>query len=477
MELDGYIRVSQVGRREGESFISPELQREQIEKWAALRGVTIANWETDLDRTGTVLSRPGMDRIMERIRGGQTGGVVVAKINRLSRAGVADALKLVAEIIEAGGTLAAIDLGIDPTTVFGEFALTLMLGLARMESRQRGEEWFAARKAAVDRGVFVGGFVPVGYLKGDDGRLAADPAVPKATIEGMFSRRAARESWSRTASWLSGELGRDISIASLRNLIANRTYLGEVHGGQGLVNRTAHPPLISRALFEAANAVKGVVPARSGNATGLLSGLIRCAGCRYAMKASMNRSRHGKPFLEYRCKANRGEGSGRCDSPASISAKPIDELVLGRFFERLGEYRMWEIDGSRDVEEAESRLLKAEAELDAALDTRLAEALGEGSDRYLQLVRTRQEAVDAARGALANAQSTQIAFPEADLFDMWPDLSLHDRRRLLASALDCVFVRRGNDLVARTHFCWRGEAPELPQSGRRWTPKPFDFPS
>lgn len=477
MRLDGYIRVSKVGEREGESFISPEVQREQIERWAALREVEIANWETDLDRTGKVLARPGLDRILERIRNGETGGIAVARIDRLSRAGVADALKLVAEIVENGGTLASVDLGIDPTTIFGEFALTIMLALARMQSRQIGEGWYSARKAAVERGVFVGGFVPPGYRKRDDGRLEPDPAVDREVISGLFSRRAARESWSRLARWLSGELGYEVSIPTVRNLIANRVYLGEVNGGQGMINRRAHEPLVSRALWEAANSVRGVVPARSGNSSGLLSGLVRCSGCRYAMKVSMNRTRGGKGFREYRCKATRGETTERCPEPASISAHLIEKHVLERFFERVGDYRMWQVDGAAEVAALEGKLVEAEAELDAALDTRLADALGADSARYLDLVAARREAVDMWRSKLADAQATDIALPDArDLEELWPDLTLQEQRRLLASALDCVFVRKGRG-IDRTHICWTGEAPELPRSGARWTPQRFDFPS
>jgi hypothetical protein len=36
-QLDGYIRVSKVAGREGDSYISPKVQREKIEGWAKLR--------------------------------------------------------------------------------------------------------------------------------------------------------------------------------------------------------------------------------------------------------------------------------------------------------------------------------------------------------------------------------------------------------------------------------------------------------
>ena len=150
--MDAYVRVSRVGGREGESFISPDEQRRIIRQWADLRGVSIAAWHEDLDQSGGRLDRPGLDACMERIRSGETGGVAVAKLDRLSRAGVADALKLVDDIHAHGGQLAAVDLGIDPTTDVGELLLTLMLALARMERRRLTAGWEAAKTRAVERG-------------------------------------------------------------------------------------------------------------------------------------------------------------------------------------------------------------------------------------------------------------------------------------------------------------------------------------
>jgi site-specific DNA recombinase len=41
---DGYIRVSRRGGREGESFISPQVQRQKIADWAALHDVEVVEW-------------------------------------------------------------------------------------------------------------------------------------------------------------------------------------------------------------------------------------------------------------------------------------------------------------------------------------------------------------------------------------------------------------------------------------------------
>lgn len=43
MIVDGYVRVSQVKRRSGETFISVDVQRELIERWAGLKGALIGH--------------------------------------------------------------------------------------------------------------------------------------------------------------------------------------------------------------------------------------------------------------------------------------------------------------------------------------------------------------------------------------------------------------------------------------------------
>jgi DNA invertase Pin-like site-specific DNA recombinase len=56
--MDGYIRVSRVGGRGGESFISPEVQRQRIAAWADANGVEIVQWWEELDVSGAKRERP-----------------------------------------------------------------------------------------------------------------------------------------------------------------------------------------------------------------------------------------------------------------------------------------------------------------------------------------------------------------------------------------------------------------------------------
>ena len=54
---DGYNRVSRVAGREGEAFISPDVQRKKIEAWADLHSVEIVSWWEDNFEGSTPMGR------------------------------------------------------------------------------------------------------------------------------------------------------------------------------------------------------------------------------------------------------------------------------------------------------------------------------------------------------------------------------------------------------------------------------------
>lgn len=65
--LVGYVRVSTKAGRDGDRFLSPELQRADMERWASSR---CANpewvaWHVEIDRTATTQARPVLSRALE----------------------------------------------------------------------------------------------------------------------------------------------------------------------------------------------------------------------------------------------------------------------------------------------------------------------------------------------------------------------------------------------------------------------------
>lgn len=482
MRLDGYIRVSRVAGRGGESFISPDVQREQIAGWAKLRGVEIAAWHTDLDETGGKLSRPGLDKALARLRAGHTQGIAVARVDRFSRAGVADALKVIEEIHDLGGELAAVDFGIDPTTPFGEFGMTILLGLARMQRRQIGEQWNTARGRAVARGVHVASKTPTGYVRMADGRLGPHPAFAEH-VTNAFRLRAGGGSWREIAAYLTeqevvGPYGSPHwRTRAVTHMIRNRVYLGEARSGEH-VNAHAHQPLIDRATWEKAQDVRAA-PAATRNEPALLAGLLRCAGCRYLMKPDRMKDRGGGEQLRlYRC---RGEhAAGTCTDRAATLGRVIEPFVVNAFFDRA---RVLQVESSArgtDLGDLEQRVVAAEAELVAFRDNESLAALG---DVYVDGLHVRAQRLRDAERALQDARDDleQPDMPDLEaLEEVWDEMPTTDRQKWLGAGIRAVMLRSGRSLPIedRVVVLWNdGPAPDdLPRRGKRFPLRPFDWP-
>ena len=74
-----------MGDRSGESYISPDVQRTALERWAAERGVELVRHDPEENVSGATMDRPIFNAIMRRIRSGESGGIVVYKLDRFAR--------------------------------------------------------------------------------------------------------------------------------------------------------------------------------------------------------------------------------------------------------------------------------------------------------------------------------------------------------------------------------------------------------
>lgn len=459
--LDAYVRVSKVAGREGDSFISPDVQRDQIYAWAKLRGITIAEEHVDLDQSGGKIDRPGFNEAIRRAEQGITGGIVVAKIDRFARS-LPGALEAIKRLEEHGAQFVSVAEGIDPTTPAGKLMQRLLLSLAEFELDRIRESWQIARQRAIGRGVHFR--VPLGYQKADDGRL--EPGPEADAIRTLFRLRSEGVGWAEIAERLNLDHPRDGEWlpSVLPRLVRNRAYLGEAFHGD-LRHTDAHPALVTPEQFDNAQHARRTGPASVG---GLLTGLLRCAGCRYPLTTSIA----GRSTPVYRCQVR--YGSGRCPSPATVTRHIIDSHVETEFLRHYGDIRMEGAEASQAIEDAQRRLAEAEAELDAfTADTRLRQALGH--ERYVSAVDQRAKEAEDARLELEDARRAGLGIivPEG-----WDTLDMADRRRLLTEGIDVVWLRRTGlaSIADRTLIMWRGQAPDdLPRRGAPKAPVPFDW--
>lgn len=484
MRLVGYTRVSRVGGREGERFISPEVQRDAIRAYAKAHGHKIAAWEEDLDEPGSRLDRPGFERALARVRGGRAEGIIAARLDRLTRS-VAGLGTLLEDARENGWNLIAVDLGLDLLTSNGKLVANVLGSIAEWELDRRRETWATAQEYAVRRGVHVASKVPTGYRRGEEGRLEPDPESAPV-IADVFRRRAEGASWRELAAVLMGAgvatpYGASTwATGSVAKLVRNRVYLGEARSGEHR-NPGAHPPIVTLAEWTAAQAARAPATTQASGDGSLLAGLLRCAGCRFVMKADRMTLRDGSRARIYRC---RGEhAAGLCTARASVMGRVIEPFVVERFFAALGPGGLL-ARASRPtagVENLQRDLAARQAELAAWRDdTGILEV---GRDVYVQGLAARQKRVLEAEEALGAAFADQGGVdlpPDVELTELWPELTLDEQRRLLAAGIDCVMLRQGRTLPIeeRALILFRGQAPkDLPGRGRRVPLEPFRWPN
>jgi len=414
--LDAYLRVSRVGGRNGDSFISPAEQDAAIERriaeLGALRGMTLT--ETDVSGAKPVAQRE-LEKLVQRVERGQSQGIVLFAVDRWSRE-AADALQAAKRIHDVGARLVDTK-GVDSSTEAGKFMLGLMALVAEQQRDRLKSGFRAASRNAVERGVHVGAYCPVGYTlrrlgEGGDGRLRVEPETAPLVRE-AFERRARGESFQSIAHWLTaqgakpgGSRNEGWSRNGVQNLIRNRVYLGEVRGqrdpatGTQDVHREAHEPIISPELFAAANR-EGKRAVRGSGAPddfGLLAGLIRCEGCGHKLR----RKRSGD-ITVYACAKH--YASGVCPAPAAATVRLVDDYVV----RLIGESEDPLIASAANAEQRHLEAREAVAQAEAELEGFVTVGAAIDADLFQRGYEARKAAFDAAQQTLYENPDPGIA--------------------------------------------------------------------
>lgn len=484
MQLDGYVRVSQVRGRGGDTFISPAVQRERIEQWAAAYGHRIAVVHEELDESGARADRPLLLEAIERVERGETGGVVVAKLDRFARS-LVDGLRMIERIRAAGGVFVSVQDGLDLSTDTGRLVLRIMLSLAEFElDRVRGN-WLDAKARAVMRGVHPCASPPFGYRRdGRRGKLLVDP-VTGPLVRELFERRERGAGPTELAQWLRStgavtQRGRSTwSHRAVTDILRNDVYAGVASCG-AVSNPDAHQPIIARALFDAVQ-WRGVQIAPRSAEPSPIRPLLRCAGCRYAMRAERRVLASGDVWY-FTCRAKGQRAAWGCDAPAAVKDDgELQAWVVETFLQGLPDVAATRREESDRLVALEALVADRKRVFEEWRDDHQAQQLL-GMSEYLAALAPRHDALNDALAQLADERvrlgAVQVPVDVTSLRGRWPSLSATAQRDLLQSGLRCVFVRgssRTAPLPGRLHpVWWHGEPVELPSRGNRsWAAKPF----
>ncbi|MGA8746449.1 MAG: recombinase family protein [Solirubrobacterales bacterium] len=466
MLLDGYIRVSEVRGREGESFISPSVQREEIEGWTRSHGAVVGEVFEEMDESGARANRPLLRRAIGRVESGESEGIVVAKFDRFARS-VVDGLRSIARIEAAGGTFVSVEDGVDLSTPTGKLVARTLFSIGEWELDRMRSSWDIAIGRAIERGIYVGREGPFGYRRSQDRRLRIEPEEAELVKE-VFARRRRGASYDELAEFLNGSgikprRGASFNRPMMMRIVSDPAYRGEAYSGSHH-NRSAHEPIIDAASWQEC---QGLPMTQTNRLGGLAAGLIRCASCGRAMAAPQPASSY-KGSNSYSCRT----ADGSCAAPAHVAAEELDPLIEEFIFQRRDRTSVG--PSPAVIKRCQAAVEKCRAAAEATLED--LDAYGEnprlkrtlGAQSFEAGMAKRQRLNERALLELARARRA-MEEPGLDLGVSeagWKEMSREERCGVVRELVDYVVIEAGSGPASERAWLFRRGRGPLPGEAR-----------
>ncbi len=190
--LVGYVRVST--GEQAERGVSLAAQRDRIAAYAKAMVLDLVAIEEDAGYSGALppARRPGLTLALDAIATGKADGLVVVKLDRLSRK-VRDTLDLLDRADRKGWRLLSVSEALDTGSAAGRMVVAVLAALAQMEREQIGERVDAAHARIFHEGRARSRFIPFGYrLDGSDATTVTagdhSPLVEDAAEAAILAR-------------------------------------------------------------------------------------------------------------------------------------------------------------------------------------------------------------------------------------------------------------------------------------------------
>ena len=266
-----------------QDFNSLHAQREACEAFIASQSGEgwrlIKTSYDDGGLSGGTMERPALRCLLTDVEQGRVDIIVVYKVDRLTRS-LADFAKMV-EVFDAhGASFVAVTQQFNTTSSMGRLTLNVLLSFAQFEREVTGERIRDKIAASKRKGMWMGGFVPVGYLKRDR-RLVIDKREAE-TIRLIFRRytelksvrllkqdldRRGLVSKIRTGSNGLKMGGKAYSRGKLYKLLSNPIYNGEIRHLK-ICHPGLHQPVIDSGLWDKTQHLLAQHAVRSANGSG-----------------------------------------------------------------------------------------------------------------------------------------------------------------------------------------------------------------
>jgi site-specific DNA recombinase len=320
-----------------QDFNSLDAQREACEAYVASQKAEgwnlVQDFYDDGGFSGGSLERPALQRLIQDIEAKRVDIVVVYKIDRLSRA-LMDFAKLVDVFDRNGVTFVSVTQSFNTTTSMGRLTLNILLSFAQFEREVIGERIRDKFAASRRRGIWMGGWAPLGYDIKDRKLIVNKPEAD--LVRSIFTRFARGTPPIQLIEALAKERalnkqGKPLDKGYLYRVLNNRVYLGKaMHKGAEYPGE--HPAIIEQNLWDKVHGLisesrhkRGSRP--SGRAAAILKGLL--FGPTGAAMTPAHTRKRGRLYRYYLSTDVNQSGSSACPI-RRVSAGQIETVVIAQ---------------------------------------------------------------------------------------------------------------------------------------------------
>lgn len=344
--LDQDFNTLHAQREACEAYITSQ----RAEGWQALS----AQYD-DGGYSGGNMERPALKKLIADIKAGKIQTVVVYKIDRLTRS-LMDFSKLVEVFDEHDVTFVSVTQSFNTTTSMGRLTLNMLLSFAQFEREVTSERIRDKIAASKKRGMWMGGFPPLGYERIDK-KLLPHPEDRK-TVQFIFEEYLKCGSVRRLKDIVyergfktpvrtskKGRMygGADLSRGHLYQILGNPLYVGKVRH-KGEIYDGLHDGIIDEELFDAAQKQLSANTPDRKNASvksgSLLKGLLYdCDGVIYSPTYTVKKGTRYSYYISQNLIQYRDHPKG---TMARIPTHEIEKAVTVAIKDWLENLDMWQ---------------------------------------------------------------------------------------------------------------------------------------
>jgi DNA invertase Pin-like site-specific DNA recombinase len=325
-----YARVS--SHKQAEKDLSIGAQLRALRAFAHEQGWTVVAEFVDKAVSGRTARRPGLVKMLHKVKRGGVDAVLVWKLDRLARNMEVSAL-IDGFFRTSDVKLISLHESFDDSPQ-GRFIARMFESLAEFYSNNLSQDICRGIREVARRGFYPHGRPPIGYKTApvEEGTAVRKKLVPDEAlapvVRRMFSMYLSGKGGREIANALNKEgvltnAGKRWSPQRVYSVLRNPIYVGDIVLGAGphssenqekLRMRDVHEPLITREEFERVQELldwRGETPGapRWHHSPYLLSGLARCGKCGAALCGTSAKSGQ---FHYYTCSRYYKEGKGSC---------------------------------------------------------------------------------------------------------------------------------------------------------------------